>query len=204
VECASWRSASSSRRAVSDARSVRNSLSDLRCAVQTFITSSEAVEFWKRTFASSHSILSLSFSSLSSCSLSASQRRSFSSLSITTSLSLNFFSRSFLVVVSAASWRSRDACASCEVKACDRCCRFAVECWGSDRDIQYPVIKRDFLQFAWKEFQRRRFRLTPLKLSHQRVSLDCCRSQRCRIPSTTGRSRWSAVHTDGVPCKAGQ
>jgi hypothetical protein len=41
VECASWRSACSSRRAVSEARRVRNSLSDLRCAVHVFIESNE-------------------------------------------------------------------------------------------------------------------------------------------------------------------
>lgn len=93
------------------------------------------------TLASSHSSLSLSFSSRSSVSRSESHLRSFSSLSIIESFSRSFFSSSFLVVVSDANWRSSEACASCEVNACVRCCRFAVECWGSIRNLDETVIQ---------------------------------------------------------------
>jgi len=43
-------------------------------------------------------------------------------------ISLTFFSKLFLVVVSAASWHLRDAWASWKVNAWAHWCRFAVEC----------------------------------------------------------------------------
>lgn len=135
-ECASWRSACSSRRAVNDARKVRSSCSDFRWGLGKSVVETVAFKYEKRTLTSSHSILSFSFSSRSSFSRSASHRRSFSSLSIIESFSRSFFSSSFLVVVSDANWRSSEACASCEVNACVRCWRFAVECCGSVRKFE--------------------------------------------------------------------
>lgn len=92
-----------------------------------------------RTLSSAFASRSLSFSSRSACSLSAKKRLSPSSCSMYTSFWRSLFSSSVLEAWAERSWRSRVAWVMCEVNACERCWRFAVECCGSGEALLVGV-----------------------------------------------------------------